>query len=125
MESAEIKNIINEELTTVVHDILLPAMQAIADETNKRFDETNERIDGVEKSLQGEIKFLRQEMNEQFATKDDLAEVKSEILTAVDGLAKQVRDVKDDQTANLGAHYRFEERLEKIESKLSLAPAMS
>ncbi len=128
-------------LNSFGNDVLLPAMQAMSDENNQHTDkkiaelrqEMNERFEKVDKRFETVDERFQKSFNifatkedlKRFATKDDLAEVKSEILTAIDGLTKNYRDVKDDQTANLGAHYRFEERLEKMESKnLKFAPSV-
>jgi len=75
---------------------------------------------------------------EQFnilATKDDVKKeiLESEeriredinrVLTAVDGLAKKTENVETEQTANLGAHDRYEKRLTNIEGHLNLKPAI-
>ncbi len=78
---------------------------------------------------------LTPEQFNKLATKDEFNELKDQVsdldekfdhmLTIMDGIAKNVRDIKGDQAANLGAHYRFEERLEKLESKVKLVSIKS
>jgi len=60
-----------------------------------------------------------------FVTKEDLREVKNDILSAIDGLAKEVKDMKEEQVFNIAAHDRFEERITRVEKKLNLNPATS
>lgn len=57
---------------------------------------------------------------ENLASKDDLQEMKKEILSAIEGWATNVKDVRTEQISNLPAHDRFEERITKIEKHLDL-----
>jgi hypothetical protein len=47
-----------------------------------------------------------------------LSETKNEILTAIDGLAKAVRDAQTDQTADLGAHDRLQTTIDNHEVRI-------
>lgn len=60
-----------------------------------------------------------------FVTKDDLQEVKNDILSAIDGLAKNVKDMKEEQAFNMATHDRFEERISKVETGLKLKSAIN
>lgn len=73
---------------------------------------------------------------EQFniiATKQDLKDLEyrldkkisdkmDTILNAVDGLAKNVNDMRDEFTSNIAAHDRFEKRISRTEKQLNLKP---
>ena len=59
------------------------------------------------------------------ASKHELQEMKNEILTAIDGLARNMNNVNADRVANMAAHDRFETRITVIEKKLELKPAGS
>ncbi len=59
------------------------------------------------------------------ASKDELQEMKNEILSAIDGLARNMNNVNSDRAANMAAHDRFEGRITVIEKKLELKPAGS
>ncbi|MFH1427484.1 MAG: hypothetical protein ABIG60_03060 [Patescibacteria group bacterium] len=41
------------------------------------------------------------------------------MMDTLDGIAVGVKDIKSEQAANLGAHDRFEERINKIEKQAS------
>ena len=47
-----------------------------------------------------------------------LSETKNEILTAIDGLAKAVRDTQADQVADLGAHDRLQTMVDNHEIRI-------
>lgn len=50
--------------------------------------------------------------------KTEMREFRSEVLKAIDGLAKVVNDSKSESAANLGAHDRFETRINHLEKTL-------
>ena len=80
---------------------------------------------------------LTPEQFNKLATKDDLKEFKEEIkeetvskvefnkmMTTIDGIAKNVKDIKEEKTANQGAHDRMQgginnnsKRINKLELK--------
>jgi uncharacterized protein YoxC len=65
---------------------------------------------------------LKEEFNE---LRDDVTEIKGDvkkILTAVDGLAKNVSDMEHAFVSNMAAHDRFEQRIANIEQHLGLNP---
>jgi hypothetical protein len=47
-----------------------------------------------------------------------LTPMKSEILQAIDSLAKSVNDLRSESAANLAAHDRFEVRITNLENKV-------
>jgi hypothetical protein len=47
-----------------------------------------------------------------------LTPMKSEILQAIDNLAKSVNDLRSESAANLAAHDRFEVRITNLENKV-------
>ena len=58
--------------------------------------------------------------------KIDVLEVKfDKMMSVLDGVAKDLKDIKSDRVANMAAHDRFEERITVIEKKLELKPAGS
>ena len=57
-----------------------------------------------------------------FPTKDEMNEKFDQVLTAIDGLAKSVKDMKEEQVFNIAAHDRFEERITRVEKKINLNP---
>jgi hypothetical protein len=66
----------------------------------------------------------------QLATKEDLNDLKEELvsktefrqmLNALDGIAKDVKDIKCEHTVNIAAHDRFEKRITKVEKKVRIA----
>jgi outer membrane murein-binding lipoprotein Lpp len=75
---------------------------------------------------------LTPEQFNKLATRDGLGRVEdkvdsltsnvSQLLTAVDGLAKNVKDIEHAFVSNQAAHDRFEERLTRIEKHLDLNP---
>ena len=62
-------------------------------------------------------KLATKEDLKNFATKEDLNEKFDQVLTAVDGLAKTVKDFHTEMAANQGAHDRFEGRIKGLEKK--------
>lgn len=50
-------------------------------------------------------------------TKNELADAKNEILTAIDAISKNLTNIKDEQVANLGAHERFDDRISRLETR--------
>ena len=76
---------------------------------------------------------LTPEQFNRLTTKDEFNELRSEvqeikedvkkILHAVDGLAKNTGDIKEEFISNIGAHDRFEKRMTRIEKSLELKPA--
>ncbi len=76
---------------------------------------------------------LTPEQFNKLATKDDLknleqkvdglAENVSYLVTAVDGIVHEMKNINSELTANIGAHDRFEDRITKIEKKLNPNPA--
>lgn len=56
-----------------------------------------------------------------FATKEELKEMKNEILTTLDGIAKNFKDHQEEHTFNIAAHDRFEERIAKVENTIKIA----
>jgi hypothetical protein len=56
--------------------------------------------------------------------KDEMMEMKSDVkkmLSSMDSQAKILNSIKDEHTANIGAHDRFEERITKLEeSKITI-----
>lgn len=60
-----------------------------------------------------------------FATKEELNAVKNEILTAIDSFAKAVSDVKSEQTANVGAHDRIQEDVQKLDLRVKKLEGVS
>ncbi len=73
--------------------------------------------------LKTEIGAFRVEMKEElkaFATKDFVREQVSEVLTAVDGVAKQCETLEIELLANRAKTQRIEERLEVVELKVGI-----
>jgi septal ring factor EnvC (AmiA/AmiB activator) len=63
--------------------------------------------------------------DDQGKIKNEVAEIKSDVkslISAVDGLAKNVQDIEHAFVSNQAAHDRFEKRISKIESHLGLNP---
>jgi uncharacterized protein YoxC len=69
---------------------------------------------------------LTPEQFEKLVTKEDLKDLEEkidkkfdkridEVLTAIDGLAKSVKDMKDESAMNISTHDRFEKRITKLE----------
>ena len=75
---------------------------------------------------------LTPEQFNKLATRDDIGRVEnkvdsltsnvSQLLSAVDGLGKNVKDIEHAFVSNQAAHDRFEERLTRIEKHLDLNP---
>lgn len=83
--------------------------------------------------LKQEFEDFSQKMFKTFATKEDIKDlaskedlrlVKSEILEAVDGIAKSFKDHKEEHDMNKAAHDRFEERITAVEVKTGIKPAI-
>ncbi|MDP3900060.1 MAG: hypothetical protein Q8Q23_03190 [bacterium] len=55
-------------------------------------------------------------------TKEEFEEKTNEIISIMDGFAKKVENVEIEQTSNIQAHDRFEERITKVEKQLDLKP---
>ena len=55
---------------------------------------------------------LESKIRSDMATKEDV----DKILSAIDSFAKKTEDAEIEQTANIGAHDRFEKRLTNLES---------
>jgi hypothetical protein len=60
--------------------------------------------------------YFKEELERELEKK--LGETKNEILGAIDGLAKAVRDTQDEQTASLGARDRFQGILDNHETRI-------
>ena len=76
----------------------------------------------TKKDLQESIGALRieiQQDSKKFATKDDLRETASEILSAVDGIAKNHEKFDAELAAGRSKANRLEERLEVVELKIA------
>ena len=93
MENNEQKFVTNEELVNVVHDVLLPAIQSM-------FDETNKRIDGLEDethSLKNETHSLKDETyslkKELVIFKQDTADNFDEVKNQITSLTKRVENI--------------------------------
>lgn len=74
--------------------------------------------------LSQEIGSLRIEIKEElkrFATKDDLMQMKSEIMTSVDHLAKRHETFDHELLAMRAKYERLDERLEIVEAKVGVA----
>ena len=65
----------------------------------------------------------------KLATKDELKELKKEMLSkkeynkimnTLDGISKDVKDIKSEKTANLGAHLRIQEDVNEIRSHVGM-----
>ena len=95
----------------------------------------------TKKDLKNDLKKIEQKMDEKFATKKDFEKfairafdifatkedlknletkeeakaAKNEILTAIDGVAKEQQDSRMERAANIGAHDRFEEKIIKVD----------
>jgi len=72
---------------------------------------------------------LTPEQFNKLATKDDLQELKREMVSksefatmmkTVDGIAKGVKDIKDDQATNLAAHDRIQEDVNEVREHVGL-----
>jgi predicted nucleic acid-binding Zn-ribbon protein len=71
---------------------------------------------------------LSPEQFNKLVTKDEFNELKSEVseinekinsmITALDGIAKIVLDIKDEFASNIGAHDRFEASIDSHESRI-------
>lgn len=59
-------------------------------------------------------------MHENMATKQELQEVKSDLITHIDGFIKLHEAVMLELTAMRSSHKRLEERIQKIEMKLGM-----
>ena len=93
-------NIVKDDLNIVKDD--LKALEKKMDKKfNKVFIDSQLTKDNIKR------------LEEKMATKKDT----DKILKAVDGFAKKVETVEQEQTANLGAHDRFEKRITKLEAK--------
>ena len=76
--------------------------------------------------------FASKEDLKKLVSRDEIADVKNEILTAIDGIARRNQDFESELAANQGAHDRFEEehikinkidkRVGIIEKKLEIVP---
>ena len=65
----------------------------------------------------------------KLATNDELKELKKEMLSkkeynkimnTLDGISKDVKDIKSEKTANLGAHLRIQEDVNEIRSHVGM-----
>lgn len=75
------------------------------------------------RELQQEFRYeLKQELS-HYATRDDLVALKSEILSAVDALAKHNQLFEQELVAMRMRYERHEDRLEVVEQKLGVATA--
>lgn len=68
-------------------------------------------------------KLATKEDLQDFATKTELTDAKSEILGAVDSVIKKLDNIEHAFVSNLAAHDRFEKRLSRIEKHLQLSPS--
>ena len=88
---------------------------------------TKEELSLVNKTLNDKIDRLTvrviggEERMETFATKDDLLAMKSDIITSIDGFAKQNQTFDQEMASTIHRQDRFEERLGVVEHKLGLA----
>jgi hypothetical protein len=63
--------------------------------------------------------------DDQGKIKNEVAEIKSDVkllISAVDGLARNVQDIEHAFVSNQAAHDRFEKRISNIENHLGLNP---
>ncbi|KKR21053.1 MAG: hypothetical protein UT48_C0015G0014 [Parcubacteria group bacterium GW2011_GWE2_39_37] len=56
---------------------------------------------------------------EKYATKDDLVEMKTEILTVLDGIAKKLDNMSQEATSNIVAHDRMNEKIDEHDVKIN------
>jgi hypothetical protein len=55
----------------------------------------------------------------EFATKTELQEVKSDVLSAVDAVMKKLDNIEHAFVSNLAAHDRFEEAINNLNSRVT------
>jgi len=65
-------------------------------------------------------KLATKEDLKNFVTKDEMQNVRSDILGAVDAVMHKLDDIEHAFVSNQAAHDRFESRLERIEKHLGL-----
>jgi SMC interacting uncharacterized protein involved in chromosome segregation len=76
----------------------------------KRLEEKVNSIDNKLDKVAIEVLATKEDLK-QFATKDDMDQKFNTVLTAIDGLAKNVVKFQEDITSNQGAHDRIEEKV--------------
>ncbi|PIR93416.1 hypothetical protein COT99_00850 [Candidatus Falkowbacteria bacterium CG10_big_fil_rev_8_21_14_0_10_43_10] len=67
-----------------------------------------------------EVLGIKEGVND-YVTKEEFNKKIDQVLTNTDGLAKKVEKVEQEQTANIAAHDRFEERITKLEAGRAVA----
>ncbi len=90
--------------------------------TKTDLNKLDKRVDKVEKKLDKvyiEQLIMKEEMK-KFATKDELAHFRNEVLTALDKVVKKLDDIEHAFVSNQAAHDRFEKRITRIEKHLKL-----
>ena len=95
------------------------------DISNVRVDITDIRKDifGVKKDI-SDVKESIDFVIQNAATKEDLTQFKSDILTGVDKVLKQVTAIREEQIMKTGRDDRQDKRLERVETHIGL-PAMN
>ena len=102
---------------------------------DERLDKVIEEVGGLDKHLSGQIQGIDQRLDEVavttlntqeeqkiFTRKTDLDEAKEEIMTGIDGLAKQNKDLDLELVSMRSKYERLEERLSLVEQKVGMNP---
>lgn len=84
---------------------------------------TKDDLNKVRIELKRDIWKLDEKIDDvKFGLEQKMTQFKSEIMDGVDKIYKELKDMRQEQTMHQGVHDRVEERLNKVEEKIGIAP---
>jgi len=92
--------------------------------TLKDIDKVEERFRSVFATKEDLLSFATKEDLLSFATKEDLTTFKSDLINKLDSILKEILASREEETILSHRVSNHEDRLEKVEKKLGIQPAI-